>query len=120
MLSDAEGRWHFNEQSVIHPNLDMGRQGEMNKRVGIDLNSGSGICRLVATSLLLLVTALGSGGADAQKSAEPKVMPSTGAGQGVEAFGGYGGLAAIPEPVLPSGVDVFNLTLDETKLYCAA
>ena len=30
---------------------------------------------------------------------------------------GYGGGAAIPEPVLPPGVDVFNLTLDQTKLY---
>jgi hypothetical protein len=39
------------------------------------------------------------------------------ASQSVEAFGGYGGGAAIPEPVLPPGVDVFNLTLEETKLY---
>src|SRR5579862_2622404 len=30
---------------------------------------------------------------------------------------GYGGGAAVPEPVIPAGVDVFNLSLDETKLY---
>ena len=30
---------------------------------------------------------------------------------------GYGGGAAIPEPQIPPGVDVFNLSLDQTKLY---
>lgn len=30
---------------------------------------------------------------------------------------GYGGGAAIPEPAIPPGIDVFNLSLEETKLY---
>jgi hypothetical protein len=30
---------------------------------------------------------------------------------------GYGGGAAVPEPQIPAGVDVFNLSLDQTKLY---
>ena len=89
----------------------------MNREADLGLHWGNGICRLAATSLLLLATWLGAGAAVAQTSAASKIMPSTEAEQRVEAFGGYGGLAAIPEPVLPSGVDVFNLTLDETKLY---
>src|SRR4051812_15010185 len=37
--------------------------------------------------------------------------------QPVIPFGGYGGGAAIPEPQVPIGVDVFDLTLQETRLY---
>ena len=45
-------------------------------------------------------------------------QPANERGQSVEAFGGYGGGAAIPEPrVAVRRVDVFNLTLEETKLY---
>jgi hypothetical protein len=33
---------------------------------------------------------------------------------------GYAGGAAVPEPVIPPGVNVFNLSLDETKLYSQA
>lgn len=30
---------------------------------------------------------------------------------------GYGGGASVPEPILPAGVDVFNLSLEETRHY---
>jgi hypothetical protein len=30
---------------------------------------------------------------------------------------GYGGGAYVPEPALPAGIDVFNLTLEETRAY---
>jgi hypothetical protein len=37
--------------------------------------------------------------------------------RGPIANGGYGGIAPIPEPTIPAGVDVYNLTLDQTRLY---
>src|SRR5262245_53780574 len=50
---------------------------------------------------------------DAGKS-EAKLEATSQKNQPVIPFGGYGGGAAIPEPVMPIGVDVFDLTLQET------
>ena len=69
-------------------------------------------------SSLLLSLALGCATASAQT--QGGTTPSGKAyvhGQPIEAFGGYGGGARIPEPVVPSGVDVFNLSLEQTRRY---
>jgi hypothetical protein len=74
---------------------------------------------VVASTLLVsLSVSLVSGAALAQPSnTAPDARHRAEKGQPVEAFGGYGGGARIPEPVLPSGVDVFNLTLEQTRRY---
>jgi len=38
-------------------------------------------------------------------------------GRRFEVNNGYGGGAALPEPVIPAGVNVFNLSLEQTRLY---
>jgi len=74
--------------------------------------------RLGIASSLLLSLALGCATACAQTPSTPTAPGNAKVhGQPVEAFGGYGGGARIAEPVLPSGLDVFNLTLDETRRY---
>src|SRR5262245_46090163 len=54
---------------------------------------------------------------DTAKAPIKKPAPLPVKDQPVIAFGGYGGGAQIPEPVLPLGVDVFDLSLEETRLY---
>lgn len=79
---------------------------------------------VAAAASMILGAAIGlqtSEGALAQYSASAKPVSKVGLAtakdQPIEAFGGYGGGAAIPEPVVPPGTDLFNLTLEETKLY---
>src|SRR5437870_3373157 len=83
-------------------------------------------CRghLAAIASLLLGAAIGLQTADpafAQDTAgakpKGKIVQVPAKDQPVEAFGGYGGGAAIPEPILPTGLDVFDLSLEETRLY---
>ena len=79
---------------------------------------------LLAMASILLGAAIGvqtSGPAFAQSTAgekpKSKIFKVPAKDQPVEAFGGYGGGAAIPEPILPAGADVFDLSLEETRLY---
>jgi hypothetical protein len=80
------------------------------------------ICRrrLFAT-IVVLGAAIGlytSGPAVAQSTAsekpKSKIVRVAEKDQPIEAFGGYGGGAQIPEPVIPAGLDVFDLSLEET------
>ena len=73
---------------------------------------------VAAASALLLSLSVAAGIAMAQAPGSDAAAPKrVEHGQPVEAFGGYGGGARIAEPVLPAGVDVFNLTLEETRRY---